>query len=80
MDVTSILKTLNEEKHQLTQQLAKVSAVIAILSGTQTKSVKNTSIKTTQGKRTMSAAARKRIATAQKLRWAKFHAAQKKVA
>jgi len=49
------------------------------LRGTKKES-KNGPVKTARGKRTLSPAARKRIADAQKKRWAKYHAEQKKAA
>ena len=55
---------------QLKEERAKLDRAIAALSGVATSKVR----RSRTGKRTLSAAARKRIADAQRARWAKFKA------
>ena len=61
-DLDAVLVQLKEER-------AKLDRAIAALSG-----VGNNSSKPNRGKRTLSVAARKRIAAAQRARWAKWKA------
>ena len=61
MDIIAQLKI---ERDKATQQVNALNMAIAALSGTTTS-------KGSQGRRTMSAAARGRISAAQKARWAK---------
>ena len=61
-DLGAVLEQLKEER-------AKLDRAIAALSG-----LGNNSSASRRGKRTLSAAARKRIAAAQRARWAKFKA------
>jgi len=74
LDLTGTLKTLQAERAQIHKELTKLDKAIAVirkLAGTEP---------TPNGrpeKRTLSAAARRRIAKAQKLRWAKVRAKQK---
>ena len=74
LDLTGTLKTLQGERAQKQTELTKLDRAIAVireLAGTEP---------TPNGrpkKHTMSAAARRNIAKAQKLRWAKVRAKQK---
>jgi hypothetical protein len=74
LDLTGTLKTLQAERAQLHKELTKLDKAIAVireLAGTEP---------TPNGrpeKRTLSAAARRRIAKAQTLRWAKVRAQKK---
>jgi hypothetical protein len=74
LDLSGTLKTLQLERAQIHKELTKLDKAIAVireLAGTEP---------TPNGrpeKRTMSAVARRRIAKAQKLRWAKLRAKQK---
>jgi len=61
-DLGAVLEQLKEER-------AKLDRAIAALSG-----LGSNSSASRRGKRTLSAAARKRIAAAQRARWAKFKA------
>lgn len=74
LDLTDTLKTLRGERAQTQKKLTKLDKAIAVirqLAGTEP---------TPNGRpkrQTMSAAARKKIAKAQKLRWAKFREQKK---
>ena len=73
LDLSSTVKTLNGERAHVRKQLAKLDRAIAVIR----KLVGNNL--TTNGrsrKRTMSAAGRRKVANAQKLRWAKFKRAK----
>jgi len=74
LELAGTLKMLRGERAQVHKELTaldKAIAVIGELAGT------NASSNGHVGKRTMSAAARRKIAKAQKLRWAKFRKQQK---
>jgi hypothetical protein len=74
LDLSSTLKTLNVERAQVLKELAKLDKAIAViqdLAGIKSTSNGNSS------KRTISAAARKKMAIAQKARWAKVKQTQK---
>jgi hypothetical protein len=58
---------------QLQQERARIDAALRALTGAST-----TRGTTRTGRRTMSAAARRKIAAAQRARWAKWKAAKKK--
>jgi hypothetical protein len=64
--MTDLLNMLHRERATLVRKLAGVDAAIAALSGGSSAAPK-----AVQGRRPMSAAARARISTAQKRRWAK---------
>ena len=73
--MSKVVKQLDKERTRLANELHKVTAALTAfgkvyLDGT----------KPTRKKRTMSAAGRKRIAAAQRARWAKIKAKQKKAA
>jgi hypothetical protein len=66
---------------QVRDHIAKLTEILRLLEGleqTESKPVKQAGAQTVKPKRTMSAAARKKIAAAQKARWAKIRAASKK--
>ena len=63
--MTDLLQMLHDERASLVRKLAGVDAAIHALNGGSAAPAK------TGKKRTMSAAARARISTAQKKRWAK---------
>jgi hypothetical protein len=71
--ITEIVHQLRKERARVHAELQKLDQAIAALS--QVSGANN------KGRiRTMSAAARKRIAAAQRARWAKFRASSKKTA
>ena len=85
MDILAALKQeeakFEEQVNAAQQQLDDVRAAMKLLGGTgsSAKATGNSSAKTTGGKkRVMSAAARAKMARAQKERWAKFRAAKAK--
>ena len=74
LDLTGTLKTLTGERAQVLKELSKLDKAIAViqeLAGINSTSNGNFS------KRTISAAARRKMAIAQKARWAKVKQAQK---
>jgi hypothetical protein len=69
LDLTDILKTLQGEHAQIQKELTKLDRAIDVireLAGTEAAPNGHPT------KRTVSAAARRKMAKAQKLRWAKF--------
>ena len=74
LELTGIVKMLQGQRAQVQKELAKLDKAIAVLrelNGTNSMSSAN-------GKRrTLSATARRKIAKAQKARWAKLRQAQK---
>ena len=74
LNLTDTLKTLGGERARIHQELTKLDKAIAVirdLVGAEASSNGHNK------KRTMSAAGRRKIAKAQKLRWAKVRAEQK---
>jgi vacuolar-type H+-ATPase subunit D/Vma8 len=63
--MADVMKVLKEERDTLKKRLTALENAIGALAGDAKKSVKRVS-------KTMSAAARKKISAAQKLRWAKL--------
>jgi hypothetical protein len=64
---------------QVRQEIAKLQQVLSLLegSGPEPKPKQTLVVNEPKTRRTMSAGARKKIAAAQKARWAKFRAAKK---
>jgi hypothetical protein len=86
-DVTAALRQLQEARQEAEQELRKLDQAISALSATNGSGRRGRPPNRTQstqtpkpagGARSMSASARRRIAMAQKARWAKWRAAQKK--
>lgn len=82
LNLTQAVRQLKNEREQARRRLEQLDTALQALSGVGSLSglnrgkVRNHAM---SGKRrTMSAAARKRIAAAQRARWAKWKAAQKK--
>jgi hypothetical protein len=74
LDLTGTLKTLQAERAQIHNELTKLDSAIAVIRGLAgTEPTPNGHPK----KWTMSASARRKIAKAQKLRWAKLRAKRK---
>jgi hypothetical protein len=66
--VSNIVKQLKKERDRVEKQLSGLNAALAAFAGTYTGA------KPTRKKRTVSLAARKKMAAAQKARWAKVRA------
>ncbi len=65
-DVSSILKQLKQERDRVAKQLSGMDAALTAFAGVYTGS------KPSRRQRKMSVAGRKKIAAAQRARWAKF--------
>jgi hypothetical protein len=70
--VASLVKQLKKERDLVARQLSGLNAAISAFAGVYTGATKPT-----HKKRTLSAAGRKRIAAAQRARWAKIRAKKK---
>ena len=70
IDLSGTLKALKGEQARMHQDLAKLDKAITVLEGLF--GTDTTSPNGHAGKRTLSAAARRKIGKAQKLRWAKL--------
>jgi ribosomal protein L12E/L44/L45/RPP1/RPP2 len=68
IEITEIIKTLQTERAQTQDELAKLDKVISAL---RELSLTNVTANTNRKRRTLSAAGRRKIAKAQKARWAK---------
>ena len=67
-NLSSVVSQLRDERTQMQGQLERLDQAISVLGN-----LSDGSRPTRGGKRNMSASARKRIAAAQKARWAKWH-------
>jgi hypothetical protein len=76
-NVSSIVKQMKKEKDKVEKQLSALNLALSAFVGTYYGAK---SAKPTRKKRTMSAAARKKIAAAQKARWKAWKAKQKQKA
>jgi len=73
-NLSDTLKSLQAERAQAHKEVGKLDKAIAVLRGlSSTNSARNTNGKS----RTLSVAARRKIAKAQKLRWEKFRQAKR---
>ena len=70
-NLSSVVAQLRNERTQVQGQLERLDQAISLLGN-----LSNGSRSTRGGRRNMSASARKRIAAAQKARWAKWHQQQ----
>lgn len=75
--LTQVISQLEAQRREAQQQVDKLDSAIAALRGVNGVNGKQNAGRT---RRVLSAAARKRIAAAQKARWAKFKQQQKKAA
>jgi hypothetical protein len=78
--ISQIVSELQTQRKQAEAELGKIDAAISALQGLGAKSAASGSRAGGPRRRIMSAAARKRIADAQRARWAKWKAKQKKAA
>jgi hypothetical protein len=79
-NISQILGQLQAQRRQVESELGKIDAAITALQGLGAKSGGNGNRGGIPRRRVMSAAARKRIADAQRARWAKWKAKQKRAA
>ena len=72
--LTGVLSQLQAERQKMLKEVSKLDHAIGVIRGL------NGSSGASAGRSRMSLAARRRIAAAQRVRWAKWKAAQKKAA
>jgi hypothetical protein len=70
-NLTNVVQQLRSEREQAQKRIEQLDEALKALTGVGSR-------RGTGTRRTMSAAARKRIAAAQRARWAKWKAAQKR--
>jgi hypothetical protein len=73
-EIGAVLKQLMQQRERLQSEIAQLDKAIVALQ--QVRGSKRENPARARGTRTMSAAARKRIADAQKARWEKFRSAK----
>jgi hypothetical protein len=79
LNLTRAVRQLEKERAQAQRRLEQLDTALKAFGGVGGLNQGSVRARTTSGKqRPMSAAARKRIAAAQRARWAKWKAAQKK--
>jgi hypothetical protein len=79
LNLTNAVRQLKKEREQARRRLEQLDTALKALGGVGDLNRGSVRTRTTSGKRRpMSAAARKRIAAAQRARWAKWKAARKK--
>jgi hypothetical protein len=76
-DLVGVVKQLQVQRNAIEQQLSKVTAAVEALRGMSGKGTGT--MASSRSPRVMSASARRRIAAAQKARWAKWRKGQKVV-
>jgi len=79
-DIGAVLEQLQQERSRLVGELRQVDQAIRALTKVGIKAGKKDKVGRRYTQRTISAAARRRIAAAQRARWAKFRAAKRKAA
>jgi hypothetical protein len=77
-NLTNVIRQLRKERDQARKKIEQLDEALKALTGVGVVNKKIGHRQTSGRRRTMSAAARKRIAAAQRARWAKWKAAQKK--
>ena len=78
-NIAGVIKQLEIQRKSIAGELSNVNAAVAALKGLGGRSTAG-KLAPSGPRRVMSAAARKRIAAAQRARWAKWHAAKKRAA
>ena len=68
---SGVLKQLEEERERVEKQLSALNAALTAFVGVYTSEPVTKGVTAVNGKRTVSAAARKKMSLAQKARWAK---------
>jgi hypothetical protein len=74
------LRQLRDERRRAQQEVEKLDQAIAVVQGLVGRNGLPAASRTTAPKRVMSAEARRKIAAAQRARWAKFRAKREKKA
>ena len=77
-NLTNVIRQLRKERDQARKRIDQLDEALKALTGVGVVNKKIGHARTSGRRGTMSAAARKRIAAAQRARWAKWKAAQKK--
>jgi len=78
LNLSKVVGQLKKEREQTQAKLDQLNTALKVLAEVGTAGSRAVGRRTTSGKRrTMSSAAKKRIAAAQRARWAKWRAAQK---
>jgi hypothetical protein len=80
VNVSQILNQLQARRREAETELSSLDAAIRALRGLNSNRAGQTASSFSRTRRTMSVAARKRIAAAQRARWAAWKAKQKKAA
>jgi hypothetical protein len=79
--LTQVVSELQAQRKEVEKDLARLDAALRALTGSQErKGTSNNGLRVVGIRRKLSAAARKRIAAAQKARWAKWRSKQTKAA
>jgi len=79
LNLRKVVQQLKNERTRTQAKLDQLDTALKVLGGVGTTGSRTAGRRTTSGnRRPMSAAAKKRIAAAQRARWAKWKAAQKK--
>ena len=76
-NLTGVIRQLQKERDRAQGQMERLNAALAALGGLGNQGRKAKGRREPQTRRPMSAAARKRIAAAQRARWAKWKAARR---
>src|SRR6266567_5899164 len=76
--LAGVVRQLQKEKRRVLGEMERLNAALAALGGPGNLGGKHKGVRAREKRRPMSAAARKRIATAQRLRWARWKAAGRK--
>jgi hypothetical protein len=78
-DLTAVIRDLEKQRASIAAKLQSIETAVFALKGKGGKNASSRAI-SARPKRVMSAAARRRIAAAQKVRWAKWRKEQKRAA
>jgi hypothetical protein len=76
-NLTKVVRQLKKERERVQGEMGRLNAALAALGSLGNLAGESMGIRVPKGRRTMSAAARKRIAAAQRARWAKWKAARR---
>ena len=79
-NIAEMVKNLVQERSHMAGQVRKLGKAISVLRKLATDRIRSVARKPAAKRRTMSAAARRKIAAAQRARWAKWKVQQRKKA